>query len=257
MTKTLGAPAAERDKRSIQSIQLGFRIVDAVMAAGEPMTLSAISRAVDMAPGKATLYVNSFCAVGLLVKDSALRYRLGPYALKLGLAALNDADVLSVARDEMPRLRTGKILAVYLSVWGSLGPVIVGKDDKHPQLAMTIRLGHVLPLLTSATGHVYLAYLPAELTAPVLQREQAQTPLDTDMVEKVRKAGFAALRGHVNSGVIATAAPVLDRDGSLAAVLTVLSPRPDGKSRDAEVEKLLLQSVRSVSAKVGGARALP
>src|SRR4051812_24000839 len=128
MTKTLAAPVAERDKRSIQSIQLGFGIVDVVVAAGEPMTLSEIARAVGMPPGKATLYLNSFCAVGLLVKDQSLRYRLGPYAVELGLAALNDSDVLAIAREQLGALRAAGTLAAYLSVWGSQGPVIVAKD---------------------------------------------------------------------------------------------------------------------------------
>lgn len=249
--KTLGAPIAERDRRSIQSIQLGFRIVDVVIAGGGPMTLSAIARAVDMAPGKATLYLNSFCAVGLLLKDEALRYRLGPYAVELGLAALNDLDVLAIAREEMGRLRTAGVLAAYLSVWGNQGPVIVAKDDKHPMLSMTIRLGHVLPLLTSATGHVYLAYLPEELTAPLVLSEKQHTPFDAAAIAKVRKAGFASLRGHLNTGVIAIGAPIFDRDHSLAGVLTVLSAKQGARARDPESEALLLEAVRGIGARVG------
>jgi DNA-binding IclR family transcriptional regulator len=255
MTKTLGPASEERDRRSIQSIQIGFRIVSAVRSAGEPMTLSAIARAVEMAPSKAVLYLNSFCTVGLLAKDHALRYRLGPYALELGLAALNDVDAIAVAREEMPRLRNGGILAAYLSVWGSQGPVIVSKEDKHPELAMTIRIGHVLPLLSSATGHVYLAFLAPEVTRPLLERERAPAAAANAAVAKavkeVQKTGVASLRGHVNTGVIASAAPILDRDGALAAVLTVLSPKPDGRTRDGPAEKLLLACVRHISARLG------
>jgi DNA-binding IclR family transcriptional regulator len=255
MTKTLGLASPERDRRSIQSIQIGFTIVSAVVSAGEPTPLSAIARAVGMAPSKVVLYLNSFCTVGLLVKDAGLRYRLGPYALELGLAALNDADALAIAREEMPRLRDGTILAAYLSVWGSQGPVIVSKEDKHPELAMTIRLGHVLPLLSSATGHVYLAFLPPDTTRALAEQERARACVPSDAVAKtmkeVQKAGLATLRGHVNTGVIATAAPVLDRDGALAAVLTVLSPKPEGKTRDGIAEKLLLACVRKISARLG------
>ncbi len=253
MTKTLGTPITDPPKRGIQSVQLGFRIVDAVIAGGEPMTLSAIARAVDMAPGKATLYLNSFCAVGLLVKDKALRYRLGPYAVELGLAALDDLDVLAIAREELGRLRSAGALAAYLSVWGRQGPVIVAKDDKHPMLSMTIRLGHVLPLLTSATGHVYLAYLPSELTAPLLRGDERQAAFATEVIEKVRKAGFASLRGHLNTGVIATGAPIFDRDHSLAGVLTVLNAKRGARARDPESEAMLLQAVRAISARVGSA----
>lgn len=251
MMETLNSPGAERDKKRIQSIELGFSIVDAVMAATEPMTLSAVARAVNMPPSKATLYLNSLCAAGLLARDDARRYRLGPYALRLGLAAMNSSDALAIARDEMPRLRSGNVLAVYLSVWGSQGPVVVAKSDQHPMLPMTIRLGHVLPLLTSATGRVFLANLPQQLTAPVLQREEPANPPDAATLDRIRKTGLASARGHVNSGVIATAAPLFDRDLSLAAVLTLLTPASGAKARDPYAEARLLETVRGIGAQLG------
>lgn len=254
MAETLGPAPAQRDKRGIQSILLAFRIVESVRAASAPMTLSAISRAVSMVPSKVTLYLNSLCSVGLLVKSDDLRYQLGRYALDLGLAALHASDALTAAREEMPRLRTQSVLAVYLSVWGSQGPVIVGKDDQHPMLPLTIRLGHVLPLCTSATGNVFLAYLPQEVTAAALRREQPAQVLEATALARIRKAGVAWARGHVNTGVVATAAPIFDREGALAAVLTVLTPVQGARLRDAQAESLLLDTVRRIGEKVGSAR---
>ena len=247
----------ERDKRSIQSILIGFRIVRVLAQSDQPMSLSEIARQVAMTPSKTVMYLASFCSVGLLMRDSALRYRMGPYARELGLAALNGADILTAAREEMRLLRDGDIFAVYLSMWSDQGPVIIRKEDKHPLLPMTIRLGHVLPLLRSAAGRVFLAYLPEDATKTIVERE---LKLDNSVgarqlkavVAEIRRNRYAALRGHMNLGMVAKAAPIFDHDRQIVGALTALGPKPPARSRaDRESSLRLLGSVQKISAQLG------
>src|SRR3546814_20442357 len=83
-----------------------------------------------MSSSNAHLYMVSFARLGLVTQDPVtLRYGLGPYAVQLGLAGLRQLDIVDVAREPMEALQAGTALAVFLSIWGNMGPTIVLKLD--------------------------------------------------------------------------------------------------------------------------------
>ncbi|MBA5844819.1 IclR family transcriptional regulator domain-containing protein, partial [Escherichia coli] len=64
---------------------------------------------------------------------------------------------------------------VGIAVWGNQGPTIVHwMESSHPAKA-SLKLGDVMPLLGSATGLLFAAYLPRSKTAAMLERELADT----------------------------------------------------------------------------------
>ena len=75
--------------RGIQSIVLGFKLVEVIAEAGVPLSLKAISALSGMSPSKARMYLISFIETRLVTQnpESAL-YGLGPYALRLGARAM-------------------------------------------------------------------------------------------------------------------------------------------------------------------------
>src|SRR5256885_10569463 len=236
--------------RSIQSIGVGFRLIRCLEAAAGPIALKELAEKTGMSASQAHVYLASFAQLGLVVQDRVSRYELGPYALQLGLAALRRLDVVAVAKEPMYqlKLRTGE--AVYLSVWGNLGPSIVQKVDGTGALPMALRVGYVLPLLTSATGRVFLAHLPPGETAalvkaglaawPLADREEKPTPAKLDaLVREVRRRGVAQTASLLNVGFTALSAPVFDHAGDLCASLTLIGPAalldtdPNGENADA------------------------
>ena len=56
-----------------------------------------------MPSSKALLYLCSFIAEGLIVRDSAGRYSLGPYAVRLGLKGPYHASSVCPRRKRMPQ----------------------------------------------------------------------------------------------------------------------------------------------------------
>uniref|UniRef100_UPI00310103AC IclR family transcriptional regulator domain-containing protein n=1 Tax=Neorhizobium sp. EC2-8 TaxID=3129230 RepID=UPI00310103AC len=103
-----------------------------------------------------------------------------------------------------------------------------------------MRLGYVLPLLTSATGQVFLTYLDESETMAVRQDEIAAAKRDSSdettalaprvtntkdiqkIIETVRKQGYAMTINSINSSFAAVAAPVFDYSGRIVATMTVL-----------------------------------
>ncbi|HEY8580936.1 MAG TPA: IclR family transcriptional regulator [Beijerinckiaceae bacterium] len=216
------------ERRRIQSVSVGFRLVRALEAAGRPMTLTQLAAAAGMATSQAHLYLASYVHEGLVRQDeSTSRYELGPYALQLGLAALRGLDVLALAREELERLRERSEESAHFSVWTERGPCIVLNVDGARPLPFSSRIGFILPPLNSATGRVFLAHLPARETAPVLAAAGAGAPDDPGvaaLLDDVRRAGFSYTSSMVNTGLAAVSAPVFDHAARIRGVLTLIAP---------------------------------
>ncbi|MFC0385954.1 IclR family transcriptional regulator [Muricoccus vinaceus] len=202
------------EQRSIQSVVIGFRLIEALEAADGPVTLKELAAAAGMPPSRAHAYLASLRAVGLVTQvEEGGRYDLGPRALSLGLAALGRLDVREAALEAMRSFRDETGEAVHLSVWSGQSPVIVSRLDGRRGVSLAIRLGFALPLDRSASGRIFLAFLP-EAGPPVqgLRRE----------VDAVRRRGIAITDGLLNAGFAALSVPVFDHAGELAAAMTTL-----------------------------------
>jgi DNA-binding IclR family transcriptional regulator len=247
-------------QRGIQSVEVGFRLIRALETAPGKMSLKALSEAADMPASSAHLYMVSYCRLGLAIQDPVtLRYGLGPYAVQLGLAGLRQLDVTDVARGPLEELQATIPLAVYLSIWGNMGPTIVLKLDGSFQSPMSVRVGYVSPLLSSATGAVYLTHMPEHEIKKVLERELAESGRRSADIEGIRKrvraAGVGVSVGRMNEGYAAVSAPVFNHDGRMAGSITALGPRSlVDSSPHGPLARSLLQTAARIAAALGQRR---
>lgn len=217
----------EKTRAGIQSVEVGFALLDALARARGPLMLRDLAAAADMSAAKAHRYLVSFQRLGLVGQDATTRYDLGPAALKLGLAAITRQDAIKLARERMPALmeRLGHTLA--LAVWGNHGPTIVHWEESPQSVTVNLRLGDVMPLLSSATGRCFAAWVSREAIAPLLREELAraralgrtdlprnQTELAT-LLRQVRERGLSRVVDTLLPGVAGFCAPVFDFDGHL------------------------------------------
>jgi DNA-binding IclR family transcriptional regulator len=80
----------------------------------------------------------------------------------------------STAAAHTSRLRDQSGHTTNVAVWTEDRPIIVRWDSGTHVLPINVRVGSVLPLLDSAVGLTFLAYLPAAQTAGVLATQQAR-----------------------------------------------------------------------------------
>src|SRR2546430_4677842 len=134
-----------------------------------------LAKDAGMSAAKAHRYLVSFQRLQLVVQDAASsRYDLGPAALKMGLASLERLDGVKLARERVVRLmeEIGHTLA--LAVWGNHGPTIVHWEESPQAVTVNLRLGDVMPLLSSVTGRCFAAYLSKEAITPLIKDEIAR-----------------------------------------------------------------------------------
>jgi DNA-binding IclR family transcriptional regulator len=226
-----------KERAGIQSVEVGFALLDVLSKAPGPLMLRDLAAAAGMSAAKAHRYLVSFQRLQLVVQDAgSTRYDLGPAALKLGLASLSRLDAVKLARERITGLmeQIGHTLA--LAVWGNHGPTIVHWEESPQAVTVNLRLGDVMPLLSSATGRCFAAYLSKDAITPLLKEEiaraqkQARGDIPATLAEarallgEVRQRGAARVVDTLLPGIVGFCAPVFDSDGHIALGIVALGP---------------------------------
>lgn len=219
----------------IQSVELGMGLLRVLTESPGPLTLTALAGATGMAPGKAHKYLLSFIRGGLVTqKESGGRYDLGPMALELGLAAMRRLDVMELAQAALDNLRDRVGTTTSMAVWANRGPTIVRWAETPHIMSLTIRIGTVMPLLTSGFGRVFAAFLDRRLTQESIQAELTdpnglaaraglRTMVDVDaMLAEFRSRRMSVACNLVDPGRAALGAPVFDHNGRMVAAIVVI-----------------------------------
>lgn len=220
--------ADDRDAQSgVRSVETAARVLAAFIGAPGALPLKAVAAAAGMSGGKAHRYLVSLCRAGLVEQNpETQRYDLGGLALRVGLAALARLDIVRLAAAPLEDLRNHLNETVVLAVWGDNGPTVVRWEESSRAVTVNVRLGENLPLLVSATGRAFLAWMPEHKTAPFVARERHALGLDEAAVTAIRTAarevGLAIVDGQLLPGVAAVTAPVFDHRGDMIAAITAL-----------------------------------
>ena len=216
-------------RRGIQSIEIGMRILEVLAAHRTATPLSAIAQTTGMAAPQVHRYLQSLIAAGMARQDQASgRYDLGPASLRMGLAALSRTDAFTVVDRAISEFveRTGQ--TAQIAAMGPMGPTIVRVYNGRPALHTTLHVGSILPLTTSATGRIFLAFVPPSETVRLVQEElHASASEASRALAEIRASMAKGMKaeeiGTVIVGLHATAFPIFDLQGRAILVATALT----------------------------------
>jgi DNA-binding IclR family transcriptional regulator len=223
----------EKERRGIQSIEVGGTLLRALAAQGRPMALSDLARAAGMPPGRAHPYLVSFGKIGLVKQDSTTgHYWLGPTAIQLGLLSLQNLDTVREATPFALALAEQTRHSVALAVWANQGPTIVRLIDPVYPLHVNLRTGTVMSLAGTSTGRIFAAYLPQQLIQESMQEDfkrlgpdiaRPLKPAEIKLkLDEVRRHGLSRAISNPTPGVNAFAAPVFDYSGNIVLSITLM-----------------------------------
>lgn len=263
----VGAKAAKTRvtaRRGVQSISVGATLLEAMAAAKGPLPLSELAAAAGMTPQKAHRYLLSLIAAGLAERDTASgKYDLGGMSLRLGLAALNRRT--SVRRTTEAALEFGQThdLTVAVGVWSDHGPTLIAWHDSTMAGLCNFGVGSVMQLLRSATGRLFLSFMPRELTRPFVERElqliatYAPTerirtlPDVNELIRQVRATRLGSTHEDLVPNLSAIAAPVFNHQGRLVASIMQMGPSSQIHSESSPASRRLLELANAVSTRLG------
>jgi DNA-binding IclR family transcriptional regulator len=157
----------------------------------------------------------------------------------------------------LPTLRDEINETVLLAMWSPHGPVVFALEESSRPVTMNIRVGSILPLLSTATGKVFASFLPYDVVANLLNAEVKASPGgNTADVQKrldeTRRHGLASVSGDLVPGVNALAVPIFDHKNRIAGVVGAL-----GRSEELDIDYkgsvaiTLLRTANEISRRLG------
>lgn len=225
----------DKEQRSVQSIEVGGRLLLALANSQTPLTLRDLSHQSGLPASRAHPYLVSFGKLRLIEQEPETgRYALGPAALQLGLTCLHQLDPVRAALPIAQQLAASTGHAVAVAVWGNFGPTIVRMIDAREPLHVSMRAGTVMSILGTATGRAFAGVMSADRIERVMavalgDPDRKKVPLAKvksrelrEAIAEIRDHGVARAEGRPIPGVNAFSAPAFDHEGEPAIVITAL-----------------------------------
>jgi DNA-binding IclR family transcriptional regulator len=219
-----------------RSIVVGVALLNVIAKLGKPSTLSEIAAAAAMSPTRTHRYLLGLVRTRLIDHNALTgRYDLGSQIIELGVAALGRVDAVRLGIEALAGLTEETRHASLICVWGTNGPTVIRWEQADLMSAVRIREGRTLSLLRSASGRVFLTYLPPATTEPFVAKEieawnsthstkDAFTPTRLQKLKaEVLAHGMAHGIGEQSPDLAALAAPVFDASGKIALCVTLIS----------------------------------
>jgi len=157
----------------------------------------------------------------------------------------------------------GHTLAI--AVLGSHGPTMIHISEASYPVHVNMRKGTVMSMRHTATGHVFVAWLPPKVARHYIDRElgdaavvTSNTPERPDddalqgLVRDIRRAGLARALGNPLPGIDALSVPVFDHSGNIVLALTSLGPSTlFDASPDGAIATALMRCAGAISSQLG------
>jgi DNA-binding IclR family transcriptional regulator len=185
------------------------------------------------------------------------RFRLGLRLVELGLGALRDLDFRRAAFPHMQQLVERFQETCTLAIFDRGRMLYVEVVRSEHSLTIAARVGRHLPAHCTASGKVFLAFLPPEVVEPILNAPLAaytdKTITSPDRLREelkaVRQRGYALADEEFEVGIWAISAPIRDLDGKVIAAMSVPFPTNRLKpERIPEIAQALTEAANAVSA---------
>ncbi|WP_072807159.1 IclR family transcriptional regulator [Rhodococcoides yunnanense] len=226
-------------------------------------TLNELTTASGMNKTTVHRLMTTLIHAGWIDRTTEGAYRVAMPVFEIGSAALVQLDIRTAARPFMVDLAKTFGDTAYLMVPAEEGAVCIDRlEGSNPLVVAGINIGSVMPYHAAAGPIVMLAFSEAlreRWFRRELQRFTERTRTDptalVDHLNTVKSAGYSVSDSDYLEGVAAVAAPILGRDGTAVASISI-GGRVEAFEGNALDEKI--QRVRDAAARLTRvAEALP
>ena len=195
-----------------------------------------------------------------LQKDvKTARYSVTYHVLKLAHRGTPAQTLSSAAAPVMHELSTQINQSCHLVVRsGTQGLVILRQENQRRHANLSVRVGAIIELVGSCSGHVLLAHLESAERESLLRSIPRPRTLALSKVQatldKVRKRGFETHPSPITPGVTDISFPIRGFDGRVVAALTIPYLHTLDGSLPTSVDKtrrLLSEAARRISQALG------
>ena len=252
----------EKDPKTynVRAVERAVRILSAFDGEHPERGVSEIAQATGLHKATAHRIIMTLLNCGFLERTvNGEKLRLGLGVVELGLGALRDLDFRRAAFPYMQQLVEHLEETCDLSIFDRGRVLYVEVVHSEHSLTIAARVGRHLPVHCTASGRVFLAFLPPEVVDPLVStpltaftERTITTPARLrEELEATRQRGYGLDDEEFEVGVRAIAAPIRDIDGNVIAAMSI--PGPSNRltpERIPEIAQALLEAADAVSAHV-------
>lgn len=215
--------------RPVASVARALALLEELRDSEHGLGVNELARRIGVNASTASRLLATLESAGMVQRSGQGPYRLGLALVTLADRVLSRLDLQTLARPVLLELmeRTGETAT--LSLPGEREAITVDSVPSRSSVVSMARLGRPSISYATAVGKVMLAFgggpLPRERDlVPLTDRTITDRADLAAEVMAVRSRGFATVFGEREVDVNSIAAPVLDRAGTLAAILGVQAP---------------------------------
>jgi IclR family KDG regulon transcriptional repressor len=245
------------DSYNVRAVERAMQILSAFDGEHADRGVSEIAQATGLHKATTHRIMMTLLNGGFLERaHDGERFRLGICVVELGLGALRGLDLRRAAFPYMQQLVERFDETCDLGIFDRGMVLYVEVVHSKHSLTIAARVGRRLPAYCTASGRVFLAFLPPEVVEPILSEplmpctEKTTTSLAQlrEELEATRQRGYALDDEEFEEGIRAVSAPIRDIDGNVIAALSMPGPThrmPPQRMR--EIVDALVEACNAIS----------
>ena len=246
---------------NVRAVERALQILECFDDEHPEMGVSEIAQAVDLHKATTHRIMTTLLNFGYLERAvDGQRYCLGLRLTELGFRAVRRMDLRREALSYMNQLSHMWGEACDLSIFEQGEVLYIEMIQGSHALTIAAAVGQRLPAHCTASGKVFLAYLPAQELEGILSQPLTTYTWKTissgmrlrQQLELIRQQGYAFDDEEFETGIRAVACPIFNREGSVMAAMSIPSPASRMTlERVPEIAGALSEATRAISRRMG------
>ncbi|MFJ6567714.1 IclR family transcriptional regulator [Streptomyces sp. NPDC091292] len=255
----------EQSNRNRSGIARALAVIDAIGRAPHAQGVSVIARETGLPKAVTHRILRELVAGNFLAFDEETKvYRMGPGALNIGLAAMRELDIASIAHRHLVALseRTGQTAT--LSIRQGWSRVYVDQVLSRQEIRMSVALGTSHPLHAGSSSKAILAALPDSEREDYIAHHSLDSVTDAtitsadtlrDEISTIRAVGYAVSVGERQVEAASVAAALHGPIGQVVGSVSVCGTKnmfSEAGSR--QLGEWVARAAADISADLGAVR---
>lgn len=211
---------------SAPALEKGFDVIELLATVPSGLTVSDIAERLGRSISEIFRMIIVMEQRQWLSKDpESDRYRVTYKLLDLAYRATPAQELASVAAPVLHALAQRAEQSCHLVVQHDAKALVLLRQESPGQIGLSARLGTVVDLISSCSGHILLAFSEPDQLNAVLAQAKLSPDLDAialqEMLVRIRTRGYETMQSARVAGMRDMSYPVFGFDGRVVAALTI------------------------------------
>lgn len=242
---------------TIQSLQVGFGILDVIAKEGRPLKFTDILELTNISKSNLYKYLNTFVQLQILYRNKQTgTYVLGSKLIEYGMIASDRENIIDRITPFLEDLNKNSGCSVIFSIWTESGPMVTKMFNNNLGINIGVQIGTILPL-TSAAGKVFLAYKEGYIIQDWIEKESKKLHADQltllkAEISSIQKKGISFAVEPIVQSVSSLSFPVFNNQKSLIGAVAIVGFTGEiPANEEGKLGKLVLETSKEIYKHLG------